>query len=191
MVLIVVPSPPCCPHCSCAHCAKSAYAASCSSHSSNSESERNSLVAMPHDSALFSLLCVITVCLHTARLYVYMLWLTMIMQRPAIARRAIAIELFRRLTQMEGERRRSHSSPVPHPRSAHVVHKDKKPLPLRFDWQCHQSGTLIAQSQLPLPKQDAPVEATTGRATSPNYSDGADGTSLQSLQRLVIEQLKG
>lgn len=146
-----------------------------------SESEGNSLVAMPRDSALFSLLCVITVYLHTVRLYVYMLWLTMIMQRPAIARRVIAIEIFRRLTQMEGERRRSHSSPVPYARSSDVVHANKNPMPFIFDWQRHQSGTLIAKSQPSVLKQDAPVETMTCRATSPDYSDSAYGTEPTKL----------
>lgn len=136
---------------------------------------------MPRDSALFSLLCVITVYLNTVRLCIYMIWLTMIMQRPAIARRAIAIELFRRLIQMDGERRRSHSNPVPYIRSSDAIHKDEKPVSLSFDWQRYRSGFLIVKSQLPLRKQDAPVEATTFRSISPDYSNSAYGMSLQSL----------
>jgi len=181
MVPSVVPSLPCYLHWSCAHYAKPVRAASCPSHVSKSKSERNSLVAMPRDSALFSLLCVITVYLHTARLYVYMLWLTMIMQRPAIARRALAIELFRRLTQMEGERRRSYSSPVPYARSSDVVHEDRKSISFRFDWQRYKSDIHLEKLQLPLLKQGVPVETTTCRVTSPNYSNSTYGMSPQSV----------
>ncbi|KAJ4987132.1 hypothetical protein SVAN01_07420 [Stagonosporopsis vannaccii] len=68
---------------------------------------------MPRDNRLFTLLLSLAVCLHTVRLHICMLWLTMVLQKPAIARRAIAIELLRRSDQMDSHRRRAQSIPTP------------------------------------------------------------------------------
>jgi hypothetical protein len=90
---------------------------------SESQSEGASLVAMPRDSRLFTLSLAIDVCLRIVRLHICMLWLTKIMQRPAVARRALAAELLRQLDQTETRRHRSHSLTAPRPRFTGILQR--------------------------------------------------------------------
>lgn len=129
---------------------------------------------MPRDSALRTLLRAIGVCLHTVKLHVCMLWLTMIMQRPAIARRTIAIELLRQLDRMEAEGRRSPSTPPR--RRSDAAHGNVHFTPVSLDTRRHQHNSLATRVQFPLHRQDPLAEAATSR-----ISTSSDGTGPEKL----------
>jgi hypothetical protein len=135
---------------------------------------------MPRDNALFTLLRIITVCLRTVSLHLYMLWLTMIMQQPAIARRTIAVELLRRLNQMEGDKHRPHSESEPHS-SADALSDAKQFILTLSDWRGCRPSTLTAQALLPLIKKDSRTEALVSRAAASHSRDGLQGTVANKL----------
>lgn len=112
---------------------------------------------MPRDNPLFTLLLIIAVCLHTVKLHVCMVWLTTIMQKPAIARRTIAIELLRQLDRIEGYARRAQSAPTPHTRFVDSRHGCKQSIPVRLDGTSRRSSALTMATQVSLPAQDACV----------------------------------
>ena len=146
--------------------------------SADFKSEGVSPAAMPRDNPLFTLLVAIAVCLHTVKLHIWMLWLTIIMQKPAAARRTIAIELLRRLDQMEGYRRRSQSIPAPH-----LGFADSAPETLRLEPICPRSrirwlSSSATEPQFRLPEQDACGRATTTPSIRPNNSDSSTGTVI-------------
>lgn len=77
---------------------------------------------MQRTNRLFTLFFAIAVCVHIVRLHVCMLWLTKIMQRPAIARRALAVELLGGLDQTQTRRHRSPSLPA----RCHFAHEIRR-----------------------------------------------------------------
>ncbi|KAF9695661.1 hypothetical protein EKO04_006402 [Ascochyta lentis] len=138
-----------------------------------------SLVAMPRGNALFTLLRIITVCLHTVKIHVCMLWLTTIMQRPAMARRTIAIELLRRLDQLESDMRRSRSTPPPQPRSADAVHEDKQVMSRGSDCRGGRLNFRATHPQLTPHKPDGHAETTASRP------DGSGSSNENGSKKLV------
>ena len=147
---------------------------------------------MPRDNRLFTLLLTIAVCLHTVQIHICMLWLTMIMQKPAIARRTVAIELLRRLDQMEGNKRRSQSAPARprfggytpgHGISRHAQHKPRGRLQI----------TATALSLSRQTTQNAREEATTDAlATQPSlltsYGAHASQLAIHDASELSLDQ---
>lgn len=67
---------------------------------------------MQRNNRLLTLFLTVAVCVHVVKLHVRMLWLTKVMQRPAMARRALAVELLRGMDQTQVRRHRSASLPA-------------------------------------------------------------------------------
>lgn len=100
---------------------------------------------MPRNGSLFMLFSALAVCLHTLKLHICMLWLTMVLRKPAIARRIIAIDLLRRSDQMQGHRRRAQSTPASRFRFRHSLVRDLQPNQARFRSKTH--GLVAATMQ--------------------------------------------
>src|SRR5690242_3823744 len=106
---------------------------------------------MPRDNRLFTLVLALAVCLHTVRLHICMLWFTMVLQKPAIARRAIATELLRRSDQMDSYRRRAQSIPAPRLCFDHSMTSSLQPTqtPPRSKTYWPSAATVIGHAQDP------------------------------------------
>jgi hypothetical protein len=141
------------------------------------ESEGLSLVAMPRDGPLFTLLRIIAVCLHTIRLHFCMLWLTTIMQKPAIARRVIAIELLRRLDQIEGRRSTTQTNRKPQLQDADAPNDNQRFVPIKLDWRYQQLST--SQAQCPLFKTGTRIRARTSYATTSHSYGNLQGINTE------------
>lgn len=121
---------------------------------STSQSEGVSPVAMPRDNRLFTILLTVAACLHIVRLHICMLWLTKIMQEPAAARRALAVELLRRLDRTENRRCRSQSLSAQRPRftAGSLESRRQKSITLR-PLQPHQTNLSTTELQFRLPRR--------------------------------------
>lgn len=110
---------------------------------------------MPRDNRLFTLFLAIVVCLHIVRLHICMLWLTKIMQKPAAARRALVVELLRRLDQTKNRRYRSHSLPSLRPRFADEIQDCRRQSLIAFRPQPYRVELSTTELQLRLFRQSA------------------------------------
>ncbi|KZM24706.1 hypothetical protein ST47_g4205 [Ascochyta rabiei] len=90
------------------------------------------------------------------------------MKRSAIARRTIAIELLRRLDQIEGDTRRSCLTPPPHPRSADAVHEDKHLTSMKFGCRARRPSFSTTDLQFSPRKQNGCTEISSNSLASPD-----------------------
>lgn len=128
---------------------------------------------MPRDNRLFTLVLALAVCLHTVRLHICMLWLTMVLQKPAIARRAIATELLRWSDQMDGYRRRAQSIPAPRRCFDHSLTCSLQPTqtPPRSKTYWPSAATAIGRAQDP--QQDSSKVLAAGHLAASKDLDRA------------------
>ena len=151
------------------------------------QSEGAQRVAMSRDNPLFTLLLIFAVCLHTVKLHICMLWLTMVLQKPAVARRTIAIELLRRLDQIEGHKRRSQSASA-HPRFNDSMHERKPFVPMQHDSRGRLQITPTATLRPRLPKQTYGAGAATDLPATPNNLTRSYGARSRQLATCDVSE---